>query len=84
MSNLMDNTPYNSTNYTNNERSLIQQFNEIRQNPKAFEERLKQTNPQAYQQALQIRNSSNPREAILNLARQKGVNPNIFRMFGLM
>jgi hypothetical protein len=33
---------------------------------------------------LQIRNSGNPQMMIMNLARQKGINPNLMRMLGLM
>lgn len=85
MPNLMDNTPFNPIQSCNgNGCDIVQQFNEIRQNPQAFEEHVKRNNPQAYQQALQIRNSANPQAIIMNMARQKGLNPNIMRMLGLM
>lgn len=58
--------------------------NQARQNPKAFEENFKRNNPQAYQRALQIRNSvANPQEVVLQMAQQRGVNPNIIKMFNL-
>lgn len=85
MSNLMDNTPFQSAPHCdNNTCDIFQQVQQIRQNPQAFEEHIKRTNPRAYQQALQIRNSANPQAIIMNMARQKGVNPNILRMLGIM
>ena len=60
--------------------SMVQQ---ARQNPRAFEEQLKQTNPQAYQQAMQIRQSGNPRAYIVKMLQARGVNPNILGMLGL-
>ena len=82
MSNLMDSTSFNSSmpNQQNIE-TLIQQ---IRQNPQAFEEQIRKTNPQAYQMALQIRNSPNPQAIIMQMMQAKGFNPNILRMLGLM
>lgn len=81
MSNLMDNTPFNS-NVPNqyNVEMLIQQ---IKQNPQAFEEQVRRNNPQAYQMALQIRNSSNPQAIIMQMMQAKGFNPNILNMLGL-
>lgn len=85
MPNLMDNTPFqNAPNCGNNTCDIMQQIQQIRQNPRAFEEQLKKTNPGAYEQALRIRNSSNPQSIIMNMAKQRGVNPNILRMLGLM
>lgn len=85
MSNLMDNIPFNPVQACNGTGcDIVQQFNEIRQNPRAFEERLKQINPQAYQQAMQIRHSTNPKAIIMNMARQKGISPNIMQTLGLM
>lgn len=60
--------------------NIIQQ---ARQDPRGFEERIRQTNPQAYQQALQIRNMGNPRAAIMQMMQARGLNPSILRMFGL-
>lgn len=85
MANLMDNTPFNPVQSCNgNGCDIVQQFNEIRQNPRAFEEHLKKTNPQAYQQAMQIRNSANPQAIIMQMAQQRGVHPSILRTLGLM
>lgn len=84
MANLMDNTPFSSAPHnvpTQDLNTLIQQ---AKQNPKAFEDYVRQNNPQAYQQALQIRNSANPQAMIMQMAKQKNVNPNILRMLGIM
>lgn len=64
--------------------NLFDIANQARQNPKAFEENFKRNNPQAYQRALQIRNSvANPQEVVLQMAQQRGLNPNIIKMFNL-
>jgi hypothetical protein len=54
------------------------------QNPKAFEEQFKQSNPQAYQKALQIRNGFNPQQSVLQLAQSKGITPDMLRRMGFM
>ena len=64
----------------NNVMNIIQQ---AKQNPRAFEEYVKQNNPQAYQQALQIRGSANPQAIIRQMAQMKGVNPSILQMLGI-
>lgn len=74
----MDRTPYNSA-----PQNVEQMINQIRQNPSAFEEQLKLNNPQAYQMALNIRNSPNPQAIIRQMAQQRGLNPNILRMLGI-
>lgn len=76
--NLMDRALFN--NSPQNIDELIQR---IRQNPGAFEEQIKKTNPQAYQLALNIRNSQNPQAIIRQMIQQKGINPNILQKFGL-
>lgn len=80
MSSPMDKVPF--VNPPQNE--LINLLQQARQNPKAFENQLRSTNPKAYEMACKIRNSPNRQQAILQLARERGVDPNIFRMFGLM
>lgn len=85
MPNLMDNTPFQDAPHCDgNGCDIVQQIQQIKQNPQAFEEHVRRTNPQAYEQALRIRNSANPQAIAMNLARQKGINPNILRMLGLM
>lgn len=61
--------------------NIKQIYNQARQNPQAFEEHIRKTNPQAYQRALQIRNSMlNPQQAIIRMAQERGINPNVLRM----
>jgi uncharacterized protein YllA (UPF0747 family) len=63
--------------------NLQQMLMQARQNPKAFEEQFKRENPQAYQQAMQLRNSGNARSAVMQMLQAKGINPNIIQMLGL-
>ena len=79
MANLMDNIPFNSHNAMSQNDALQM----ARQNPRAFEEYIKQNNPEAYRQAIQIRNSANPQAIIMRMAQQNGINPNILRMLGI-
>ena len=74
---LMDSVPFQTS-----PQNLEQLVQRIRQNPGAFEEHIKKNNPQAYQMALQIRNSQNPQAIIMQMVQQKGLNP-ILNMFGL-
>lgn len=78
----MDNFQAMQANYT--QPDLAQALRQAKQNPKAFEEQFRRTNPQAYNAALQIRNQfANPQQAVIQLAQQKGINPNIIRMLDL-
>ena len=81
--NLMDRSPFNNVMSPDVPQNVGQLIQQIRQNPSAFEEQIKRTNPQAYQMALQIRNSPNPQAIIMQMMRQKGLNPNILSMLGL-
>ena len=80
----MDNAYFAPAPYAKQPDNFQQSLEWARQNPVAFEEHIRATNPQAYQQALQIRNSANPRAIVAQMARSRGLNPNILRMFGLM
>lgn len=75
---LMDSVPFQTS-----PQNLEQLVQRIRQNPGAFEEHIRQNNPQAYQMALNIRNSQNPQAIIMQMIQQKGFNPNVLYMFGL-
>ena len=61
--------------------AMVQQ---ARQNPQAFENFVRQTNPQAYQQALQLRNSGNIQNVVMQMLQSRGINPNVFRMLGII
>ena len=83
MSNPMDKTPFaNAPKQL--EGDIMHILQQAQQNPSAFEEQIRRNNPIGYEQACKIRNSGNPRDAILQLAQQRGINPNILRMFGLI
>ena len=85
MGNLMDNTPFNNVPFNGTTPQTIETLiQQIKQNPAAFEEQMRRGNPQAYNMALQIRNSPNPRAAILQLMQAKGFNPSILNMLGLV
>jgi hypothetical protein len=61
--------------------SLADALARAKQNPRAFEETVRKNNPQAYQQALSLRNTfANPQQAVMQIAQQRGINPNILRM----
>lgn len=77
----MDKVPFNTVQQNNSIENLVQQ---ARQNPQAFEDYVRRTNPQAYQQAMQIRNSANPQAIAMQMAQSKGINPNILRMLGII
>ena len=73
-----------STNAQATPPNLAQALNQARRNPQAFEEQFRRNNPQAYQQALQIRNSfANPQQAVMQVAQQRGIDPNILRMLDM-
>ena len=57
-------------------------LNQAMQNPQAFSQMMQQNNPQAYQQAMQIAQSGNPKAAILQMAKAKGINPMLLKKFG--
>lgn len=82
MPNIMDNANYTPMGpaASNDFQSVLQQ---ARNNPRAFEEHIKRTNPQAYQMAMQLRNGQCPQEVIFRLAQQRGIDPNILRMLNL-
>ena len=82
MPNLMDRIPFNSIPQQQMP-DFQQMVMQARQNPQAFEEQFKRANPQAYQQALQIRNSGNAKSAVRQMMQARGINPNILQMLGL-
>lgn len=95
MTNLMDNIQFNpvptqpapmgsnctiNPNITCDLRNLIQN---ARQNPQWLEQEVKRINPQGYQQALQIKNSANPIQVIMQMAQANRVHPSILQMLGI-
>lgn len=66
----------------NGSQDFMQAFQRAMLDPRQFTQQMSQSNPLAYQQALQIANSQNPKAAIIQLAQQKGVPSNIIQMLG--
>lgn len=83
MSSLMDSAPFNNMPNIQNQQNIEMLIQQIKQNPAAFEEQIRKTNPQAYQMAMQIRNSPNPQSIIMQMMQAKGMNPNLLSMLGL-
>lgn len=83
MSNPMDRAPFSNGGMVPPD-NFMAALNQARQNPQLFEEQLRQSNPRAYRQACEIRNSANPREAIIQMARSRGINPGVLKTFGLI
>ena len=84
MANLMDNVPFSSAPHSNSPQNIQTLIQQARQNPKAFEDYVRQNNPQAYQQALQIRNNPNARNLVMQMAKLRGINPAVLQMLGIM
>jgi hypothetical protein len=63
--------------------NLEQMLEQARQNPQAFEEQFKRTHPQAYQQAMQLRNNGGAKAAAMQMLQSKGIHPSILQMLGL-
>lgn len=75
MSSPMDSFPNND---------LMQALQSAQSNPQAFEAFIKQSNPEGYNQALQLmQNNPNPKQLILSIAQQQGIPEPLLRMLGL-
>ena len=62
---------------------LRQIITQARQNPGFLEHEVQRINPQGYQRALQIRNSGNPMQAIMQMAQANRVHPSVLQMLRL-
>lgn len=80
MPNLMDKVPFNST--PQGSFNIQQAYQQAMQNPQAFVNYMAQMNPQAYQRAMQIAQSQNPQAAVMQMLQNRGLNPNMFNLFG--
>ena len=78
MANPMDNVPYNIV--TNDVSVLQNTYKNAMANPKAFEEYVKRTNPSAYQNAVRLARSNNPKDIVMQILSSKGINPAMFNM----
>ena len=79
------NSPFNNVPFTpvNPQQGLEALIAQARQNPQAFAEQIKRTNPAGYQRAMQIMNSPNPQALIMQMAQARGISPNIYNMLGI-
>ena len=82
MPNLMDNASFNEIRQQPAP-NLQQMAMQAMQNPQAFEEQFKRANPQAYQQAMQLRNSGNTKAAVMQMLQANGMYPSILQMLDL-
>lgn len=81
MSSPMDNFQYNQAQMPNDIMSLI---SKVKNNPIAFEEEIKKSNPDLYNTALKLKNSnSNPKALVMEIMRQRGIDTSILSLFGL-
>ena len=86
MPNLMDNVQFTPSIPRNNApagENIFDVIKRAQEDPLGFEEMIKKTNPEGYQRAMQIRNCANPKAMVLEMARARGVDPNILSMLGL-
>ena len=85
MINPMDKFNFTQANTSPNQMQMLQNLmQQAMQNPVAFEEQFKKSNPQAYQKALQICNGFNPQQAIAQLAQSKGINIDLLKRSGII
>jgi hypothetical protein len=78
------NSPFNNVTFSpvsqNSSNNFMQLLQQARQNPQAFNDFVRQNNPQAYQQAMQIMQSGNPQQVIIQMLQSRGLNPAMFNL----
>ena len=78
------NNPFNNVTFSpvsqNSSNNFMQLLQQARQNPQAFNDYVRQTNPQAYQQAIQIAQSGNPQQVVIQMLQSRGLNPAMFNL----
>ena len=79
MANIMDNASF-TTVQNQQVNPLVQQYQYAMQNPTAFVEQIKRSNPQAYQRAMQLAQCSNPQQAVMQILQSRGLNPAMFNL----
>lgn len=60
--------------------NIQQAYQAAMQNPQAFREMIMRNNPQAYQRAMQIMQSGNPQQAVMQMLQARGLNPAMFNL----
>jgi hypothetical protein len=81
MANLMDKATFNiAPSIVSQSNPLMQMYQQAMQNPNAFIEQIKRNNPQAYQRAMQLANFSNPKQVVIQMLQERGLNPSMFNL----
>ena len=82
MASPMDNVNYNQVSNNNviNAQDMQSAYKNAMQNPKAFEEYVRRTNPKAYDMAVKLAQSRNPRDIVMQILNSRGINPSMFGM----
>lgn len=80
MTSPMDKATYTSVNNNPNQNDMASMYRMAMQNPKAFEEQFKRTNPQAYEQAVALAKSRNPKDIVMQILNKRGINPASFML----
>lgn len=86
MSNPMDRVTYTAVGNNAPQANVIQQkdvasmYRMAMQNPKAFEEQFRRHNPQAYEQAVALAKSRNPKDIVMQILNKRGINPASFML----
>lgn len=80
MSNPMDKAMYTAVNTTEQPSNIASMYKMAMQNPKAFEEQFRRNNPQAYEQAMLLAKTKNPKDIVMQVLNKRGINPASFML----
>lgn len=82
MASPMDTGNYNVVNGNTgmDVKQISARYRNAMQNPRAFEEHIKRTNPQAYDMAMKLARSNNPRDIVMQILNSRGINPSLFNL----
>lgn len=81
MSNPMDKAMYKSAGNApmmQQQSDIASMYKMAMQNPKAFEENLRRTNPQAYERAVALAKTKSPKDIVMQVLKERGINPASF------
>ena len=79
MSNPMDKAIYTAANTTEQQSfNIASMYKMAMQNPQAFVEQFKRSNPQAYEQAMLLAKTKNPKDIVMQVLSKRGINPAAF------
>lgn len=60
--------------------SIQQAYQRAMQNPKAFADFMRTNNPDAYQRALQVMQSGNPQQMVMQMLQSRGLSASMFNL----